>query len=213
MTPLELYRRAIKAIWIAAQSDIKKLPESAEAYFQALPLIVETYGFAAAEAAAAFYDAMRLGAGVDDDFEAIIPDADNLGIEELVGWASAKATTPETFPKLISHGVQTRIANFARDTITESTFRDPKALGWMRIGSPNCGFCAMLISRGAVYSKRSARFASHDNCDCQAVPAFDKSQVTKVNSEFVASARRKSAKTDDADRARAKEWIAENLTQ
>lgn len=211
MTPLELYRRAIKAIWIAAQQDIRALPTTAEAYYAALPLIVETYGYAAAVAAADFYDAMRQGAGIEDTFEAILPALEELGTDELVGWAAATATTPETFPALIEAGVQRRVANFARETITETTYADPRAQGWMRIGTPNCAFCAMLISRGAVYSKRGATFASHDNCDCQAVPAFDKTQVRKVNSEFVASARRKSAASADADRARAREWIAENL--
>lgn len=211
MTPLEIYRRAIMAIWLAAGQDIEKIPATPEAYYQALPTIVETYGYAAAVAASDFYDAMRQAAGVEDFFEAVLPELDNLGTDELIGWAAATATTSETFPALVQAGAQRRIANFARDTITESSYQDPKSLGWMRIGSPKCSFCAMLISRGAVYSKRGASFASHDNCDCQAVPAFDRSQVRSVNREFVASARRRSQATTDADRSRAREWIAENL--
>lgn len=41
--------------------------------------------------------------------------------------------------------------------------------GWRRVagrGSP-CPFCLMLIGRGAVYSKETARFQSHDRCSCK----------------------------------------------
>lgn len=211
MTPLAVYVRAIKAIGIAAKSDVKKLPVEAQSYYRILPTIVEAYGNAAATAAADFYDAMRQGSGIEDTFVAIIPELKDLGTDELVGWAVTTALSPETLPAIVAGGVQRRVANFARETITESSYRDPKSLGWMRIGTPDCGFCAMLISRGAVYSERGATCASHDNCDCLAVPAFDLSQVRRVNSEFVASAKRVADNTSDSDRARAREWISENL--
>ena len=42
--------------------------------------------------------------------------------------------------------------------------------GWARqlSGSENCAFCAMLVSRGAVYTKDTARFETHDHCNCTA---------------------------------------------
>lgn len=58
-------------------------------------------------------------------------------------------------------------------------------IGWVRVsmtGTP-CGWCAMLISRGAVYrSEKSAQFDAdgdlyHDNCHCVAEPVFIKSQL------------------------------------
>lgn len=211
MTPLALYLRAIKAITHGAESDVKRLPADADAYYAALPVIVETYGHAAALAASDFYDALRQGAGAQELFEVVFPESKDPGTGQLVGWALKTALTPETFTSLITAGVQKRVANFARETISENSYRDPKALGWMRIGTPDCGFCAELISRGSVYTERTAVFASHDNCDCLAVPAFDPSQVRKVNSEFVASARRISEASSKADRARSRKWIAENL--
>lgn len=36
-------------------------------------------------------------------------------------------------------------------------------------GSETCPFCAMLVSRGAVYSEQTAHFRTHDHCDCTAV--------------------------------------------
>lgn len=53
---------------------------------------------------------------------------------------------------------------------TMRTFADNDAVeGWRRVarsGSP-CPFCLMLVGRGAVYSKETARFQSHDRCGCK----------------------------------------------
>ncbi|UZJ23708.1 hypothetical protein RHODO2019_10860 [Rhodococcus antarcticus] len=73
----------------------------------------------------------------------------------------------------------------ARGTVWSHGERDKRYLGYARIstsGTP-CGWCAMLISRGAVY--RSAKSATatfddgdkyHDNCYCVAVPIFSREQ-------------------------------------
>lgn len=85
-----------------------------------------------------------------------------------------------------------RIAmNGARSAVWESSQKDRKVLGWARVsetGSP-CGWCGMLISRGAVYrSKNSATTKDgavsnfgdgdkyHDNCKCYAEPMFSTQQ-------------------------------------
>ena len=65
---------------------------------------------------------------------------------------------------------------------------DGRVMGWARyhppIGTP-CGWCAMLVSRGAIYKSRSsARLQGvdsdfdtyHDGCHCIAIPAFTKEQ-------------------------------------
>lgn len=43
-------------------------------------------------------------------------------------------------------------------------------LAWARTlsGAEDCGFCAMLASRGAVYASDTVKFRSHPNCDCGA---------------------------------------------
>lgn len=60
-----------------------------------------------------------------------------------------------------------------RDAVID-TARD-NGTRWARqlTGAENCAFCAMLVSRGAVYSEHTAYFQTHDNCDCTAtvVPA------------------------------------------
>jgi hypothetical protein len=73
--------------------------------------------------------------------------------------------------------------NGARSAVWAHAERDRRALGYVRIsltGSP-CGWCAMLIGRGAVYrSERSAEYADgdkyHDNCQCAALPVFTRAQ-------------------------------------
>lgn len=62
-----------------------------------------------------------------------------------------------------------------RDLILEQVERDERALGWARAtsGSP-CAFCAMLASRGPVYSSQeTAAFQAHDGCSCTAEPVYD----------------------------------------
>ncbi|MGW0933651.1 VG15 protein [Streptomyces sp. NPDC002666] len=60
----------------------------------------------------------------------------------------------------------------SRDT-TMRTFQERDEMaGWRRTGSGSCAFCAMLIGRGAVYSKKSVEFRAHDRCGCAAEPLY-----------------------------------------
>lgn len=76
------------------------------------------------------------------------------------------------------------VLNGARSVIWEGMSKDKECIGWIRVsrtGTP-CGWCAMLISRGAVY--RNAKTASfnedgdlyHDNCKCYAEPVYSEEQ-------------------------------------
>ncbi|MGV9312596.1 VG15 protein [Streptomyces sp. NPDC003691] len=84
--------------------------------------------------------------------------------------------------------------NGARSTTWNHMRRDGRAMGYVRLsktGTP-CGWCAMLISRGATYkSRESATFADgdkfHDNCLCYAVPVFSRQQFQ--GSELMALSR------------------------
>jgi hypothetical protein len=58
---------------------------------------------------------------------------------------------------------------------TMATFKAREQMaGWRRVRgrSDPCPFCLMLIGRGAVYSKNSATFQSHDRCACRAEPLY-----------------------------------------
>jgi hypothetical protein len=75
--------------------------------------------------------------------------------------------------------------NGARSHLWSLAQRDRRVVGYIRLsrtGTP-CGWCAMLISRGAVYkSERSATYAEgdqyHDNCHCYAEPVYSREQYT-----------------------------------
>ncbi|HEX6458796.1 MAG TPA: hypothetical protein VF032_07755 [Thermoleophilaceae bacterium] len=214
----EEFRRAIRDLGIVAQGDLAVLWRSVrdardakEALMDLLPDLVETYSLAAGSLAADYYDALREEAGARKRFSAIVPEPGDTGTQSLVAWALDTATDGESFKSLVEGGFQKRIANGARNVVTTSSVADPSAEGWMRIGSGECDFCAMLVSRGAVYSEESVDFAPHDHCHCQAAPAFNPAQVRAVKSEYVPSARRRSEAQKETDNARVREWIANNL--
>jgi hypothetical protein len=58
-------------------------------------------------------------------------------------------------------------------TVVRSAGHDRQALGWQRVtGAKPCAFCAMIASRGAVFSENTASFQAHDHCACTAEPAY-----------------------------------------
>lgn len=215
----EEFRRAIRDLGIVATNDLNILWRSVrdnrdakQALFDLLPDLTETYGAAAASIAADYYDNLRHDHEIKGRFTAVIPEPSDLGTESLIKWALSTATDGETFRSLIEGGFQRRIANGARNVVTTSSYADPKADGWLRTGRGECAFCALLISRGAVYtSEMSAEFAAHDRCHCGVAPAWNPEQIHAVRSEYVPSARRRSEATRAADNARAREWVAANL--
>lgn len=165
-----LAARDLARIWRA----LREGDDASEALHDILPALIDEYGLAAAAVAADWYDDLRESLGVAGRFVAIPADVADTGAHALIGWALAEADNDQSLVALLEGGMQRRVVNFGRFTITESAVADPGADGWMRLGTgaDNCPFCDLLISRGAVYSEASVTFASHDHCDCVAVPAF-----------------------------------------
>jgi hypothetical protein len=180
-----------------------------------LPSIVEGYGLAAGAVAADWYDDRRDQLGVKRRFQATPAQVKDPGTQALVGWALATSTTFEGFTGLVVGGATRRVYDAGRNTIMEVSVADPSAQGWQRETSGGCAFCEMLASRGEVYSEASADFASHDNCNCAAVPAFV--GEPKPVKEYTPGARRdigpdgKALPISEADRDRAKAWMSKNL--
>lgn len=214
----EEFLRALRDLGIVANSDlavlwrsVKDARDAKQALMDLLPDLVETYSLAAGSLAADYYDTIRESAGARGSFAPIIPEPGDTGTRSLVAWALGEAKDGETFKALVEGGFQRRITNGARNVVTTSAIADPAARGWMRIGAGECDFCAMLVSRGAVYSESTVDFAAHDWDKCGAAPAFNPEQVKAVRSEFVPSARRRSQAQRHTDNARVREWIANNL--
>lgn len=76
--------------------------------------------------------------------------------------------------KALSAGSSMRHAlDGGRETISRTVAGDPRAKGWARVASARpCSFCAMLASRGPVYSDQTVKFRSHDHCSCSAEPVY-----------------------------------------
>lgn len=68
----------------------------------------------------------------------------------------------------LSASTSRHVKSASRDLITD-TARLNRA-GWARqlTGAESCAFCAMLVSRGAVYSRKTVNFQTHNHCDCTA---------------------------------------------
>jgi hypothetical protein len=170
-----------------------------------LPSIVREYGQMGAATAAIWYDEQRAKAGVKGRFRAFPMKPSDRGADSLVGWALSKAQDDASLKTLIAGGTQRRIADHVRGTIMGSSVADPGAHGWQRVTAGGCSFCVMLESRGSVYSEASADFASHDHCNCSAVPAFE--GEAKPVKGYTPTTRNVS----DADRARLRKYLRENF--
>lgn len=89
--------------------------------------------------------------------------ARGLSVADLVDAARTASTAAG-----MRHAVQG-----GRGTVMESLRRDRLALGYARaVSGSACAFCAMLASRGPVYSKDTAGFRSHNACTCAAEPVY-----------------------------------------
>lgn len=197
----------LTALW----RQVADAAQAREALQDVLPALVDVYGSAAAALAADWYDELRDEVRAPGRFTAIPAALEDTGADVLARWGIGPlfAAEPDwdAARTLVAGGLQRRIANASRDTVRLSAVQDPGADGWQRVGDGStCGFCAMLIGRGAVYSESTVDFASHDHCGCQAAPAW-KGELRPVK-PFTPSERT----VPDADRARAREYIrAHNL--
>lgn len=194
-------RSGLSVVTDLAIRDLATVSDSVDALIEAIPELVNVYGAAAGSLAAEWYDDLRDQQEVPGSFRALVPEIADPGADALVRWAVGFVA----MRSLIEGGLQKRVLNVARGTLTGSAVADPQARGWQRVGHGDCPLCLMLISRGAVYTKASANFASHDACKCTAQPAWGGRGVAVK--PFTPSQQSMS----DADRARAKAWIAANL--
>lgn len=199
-----LAARDLRSLW----RQVTTATEAGVALADVLPKLLDIYGTAASTVAADWYDELRDELEVKRRFAAIPAELGDPGGDVLARWGVGPLFSDEpdwaSARTLIEGGLQRRIANAARDTIVESSIADPSAQGWQRSASGGCAFCQMLGSRGVVYSESSADFASHDHCQCVAVPAFD--GHPRLVKPYSLSGRN----ITDADRARVSAYLADN---
>lgn len=185
MATVEAYRADLRQLTQLAEAGLAELwrqvstAETArDLLMDVLPDLVAVYGSAAATLGADWYDDAREDANVPGRFRAIPAELPDRGrTDSLARWGVGPLFQPEpdygSALTLVTGGFQRVVADASRQTVAFSAVADPGADGWQRTGSgSSCAFCGMLIGRGAVYSEATADFASHDHCDCAAVPAF-----------------------------------------
>lgn len=196
--------RDLDAIWARFTS----AEMARDGLMDVLPELIDVYGSSATALGADWYDELRDQADVKGRFPAVVaPLPDREPSQVLARWAVGPLFAKEpdwvAAKSLVDGGLEKTIADLDRETITTSAVKDPQATGWKRVGSGSCGFCSMLIGRGAVY-REGSRFASHNNCHCSCVPAFG-GQPEPVN-PYTPTARN----ITDADRARVRAWLKAN---
>lgn len=216
MPTVDDLRSGVASLSTLAAADLRDLwrsvsnaAEARAALSDILPALVTTYGAASATLAADWYDELRDEVGAAGRFFAITAAVDEQGADVLARWGIGPLFKDEpdweAAQTLIDGGLQRRIANAARGTVTVSSLEDPQTRGWQRVTSgTSCSFCRMLAARGAVYSERGVDFASHDHCDCYATPAF------RGEPKPVSAYRPSSRTITDADRARTRAYLAEH---
>lgn len=224
-TPADL-RRDVERLTGLAQRDLASIwrqvataVEAQEALNDLLPALIRQYGEAAALLSAEWYDDLRVQyLDAAPRFSAYPADIRDQGAYALTGWARESATSLEAMRALIDGGMSRRIADWSRETVMGSTFADPRAEGWMRVGRATaCPFCRVLVSRGAVYAEDTVRFASHDSCNCGAAPKWAGAADVFDVEDYKLGARRvlgpdgKPVPISAAEQARVDEWIAEHL--
>lgn len=98
-----------------------------------------------------------------------------------------EAQAMDTMGVNLSGSATTLALEGGREVVHEAVQEDEEAIGWARVGKEDpCAFCAMLISRGAVYRSEATAggrknknfvgdemFKFHDHDRCVAVPVFD----------------------------------------
>jgi hypothetical protein len=178
---------------------------------ESVPLEVAYFSDGSAALAADTYADERELAGVRSRFTAL-PVAPDRVVQTRrgVAWAAQPLYLVRPDRGLVAarlaEVVQAEVAYPNRETTLSNRRRDPDAAGWRRVARDGaCKFCRMLAARGAVYTSRSAYFASHPACHCVAQPVWSTDDTVQVSAiQFIGSKRNRTP----ADRARLNSYLS-----
>lgn len=204
--------RDVQALWPSL--DLQSLDSSFVPWLVGVLAIIERDASRANVIAATYMQELRLALGVGTG--PVIPGALVLERVESVMRISTvvavKKATAAGAPLEVAGanaltmatGAATKLVlDVSRSSVTRSAVADPRSGGWRRIGRGACGFCAMLITRGAVYNEASVQFSSHARCQCTAEMVYQGRSAPyrpKNRSELVKR----------ADNARLRQWLKDN---
>lgn len=156
-----------------------------EALLEFMPLLTQSYGDAAATAAAEWYEAARR-AEVGGTYSAVLGrTADIAEVQGSTRYAAGGlfADDPAQTLAILSGALQRYVLLAMRDTVGENARRDSARPRFARVptGAKTCAWCELLASRGFVYhTKETAGIIAsdyHDDCDCMIVSSWDKPDI------------------------------------
>lgn len=208
--------RDLRSFW--SSLDLGRPEAARNQLLRFTPQLVAKYGEIAATVAADWYDDLRFEADVPGRFAAEMADvASSERVAARARYAAGHLFTenPEATLALLDGAVQKYVLEPSRNTIVRSVARDPKATGWARhTRADGCDFCRFLAQRGAVYKEATARFASHDDCNCTSAPSWDPDAPEVDVKAYVASRRTSTMSPAERDEhnARARDWINAYIT-
>lgn len=172
MLTLPEYRTALTTLSAHALSDTRSLlnaldglppVEVRDALIQALPEVLSPYMTASGELAATWFEDLRRDAGLPSVYaQTAGVDLSESRVEALVRWSVKPLFDPDevvTVESLLSGGSQRIVLGAARETILSAVENESARVlvGFARVARPGCcAFCAMLASRGAVYSSAAS---------------------------------------------------------
>lgn len=149
-----------------------------------IPLLRQ-YHDVSAVTAASYYEAFRMAEGVGGSPTPRVAEFDAGAAEaglyvtgqrmtrDAIEAGQSAAEARKTALVRVSGSVTRHVLNGNRGTIVLSTAADNRAGGYGRVTSPNCcAFCAMIASRGPVFSEDTADFQAHDHCACSGEPSY-----------------------------------------
>lgn len=188
--------RELQRLWPGLNP--RRLEETFPAWLAAVAALIRGQRHISVAVAVRYLRAERAAAGLPGVPPIVLPP--QVDREQLE--VSLRATAVAPLARAMSRGVPLReartnafvsssgaasryVLNGGRDTIVETVWADDDAVGFARVGSRSpCAFCAMLISRGAVYrSRETASFRAHDKCGCTPRAVYDPSLVMSPQAE------------------------------
>ena len=173
-----------KVLRVLKELDWNDVSACRDAVIDVVNAVLDSYGLAAGQAAADFFDVSRemavgekLGAITTADRD---PAATEGAIRAFVD--KVNGGDYDAFERLVLSRVDYEIKRAAGTTMMENAARDPLSPRFARVpsGGETCKFCLMLAGRGFVYhsKKIAGEFGHyHDNCDCRIVASWDKDGV------------------------------------
>lgn len=170
-------KSAIRALWADVRGAAPEIVR--DVFLDAMPQIVATYGEASAEVATEYFESLT-GIRAEPSMG-----AEDEQVQAQVRYRAGKLWTPSPveFVTGVMGDADRFVKAFGRNTIYDNG--DQHGVRYARIpsGRKTCAFCAVLASRDAVYLTYASAGGKgsgnefHNDCDCEATPVRDLSDM------------------------------------